>query len=134
MNPPLLKHSMSERKNLRTAWFVDVFLVFKTEGYRNTSPRGGLKLHNVSLEDGKTWSAHMIDVLLKYLKHFCERHTTCHFCWLSQILFGFRPICSGELAVSFRECKHDHILGCPPSQDASDHQDYEPFLGSGIPT
>ena len=24
-------------------------------------------------------------------------------------------------------------LGCPPSQDASHHQDYETFLGSGIP-
>ena len=26
-----------------------------------------------------------------------------------------------------------HTLGCPPSQDASHHQDYEPFLGSGDP-
>ena len=25
-------------------------------------------------------------------------------------------------------------LGLPPSQDSSHHQDYEPFLGSGIPT
>ena len=26
-----------------------------------------------------------------------------------------------------------YILGLPPTQDASHHQDYEPFLGSGIP-
>ena len=25
------------------------------------------------------------------------------------------------------------LLGVAPSQDSSDHQDYEPFLGSGIP-
>ena len=25
-------------------------------------------------------------------------------------------------------------MGCPPAQDSSHHQDYEPFLGSGIPT
>ncbi len=26
-----------------------------------------------------------------------------------------------------------HTLGLPPTQDSSHHQDYEPFLGSGIP-
>ena len=26
-----------------------------------------------------------------------------------------------------------YTLGCPPSQVASDHQDYEPCLGLGIP-
>ena len=31
--------------------------------------------------------------------------------------------------------RNDHCnLGYPPSQDSSQHQDYEPFLGSGIPT
>ena len=26
-----------------------------------------------------------------------------------------------------------YTLGLPPTQDSSHHQDYEPFLGSGIP-
>ena len=32
----------------------------------------------------------------------------------------------------FGHCQY--MLGLPPTQDASHHQDYEPFLGLGIPS
>ena len=42
------------------------------------------------------------------------------------LIEGGRPYCKPMYI-------NTDMLGCPPSQVASDHQDYEPFLGSGIP-